>query len=659
MPAIGSPATDTDPATGLYAYIDTSIGTANDRIDALAGDIGSPATEDTPATGLYDYINTLIGGLPEGLTPQDVAAIVSTAIAGISETDPAAMAAIGSPATGDNPATGLYAYIGEIDSSLSDALSDISQLQNDIGSPATTDAEGNVVPATGLYAVIDALTLSGIDKDGVISQLQDLIGTPATTDAEGNYVNPTGLFLKVERNTLNFGVFYSSLLGTINNLEDAVDTSIATVNDRIDGLAGDIGSAATDDAPATGLYAYIDTLINGLPSSLTSAEVAAIVNNAIAGISETDPAAMAAIGSPATDADPATGLYAYIDTAIGDRISDVETDVGTIIDQIGTPAVADDPSTPDVDESQAATGFYLALEQLLNQGANTDEAIAAFDSLIGSPAVADDPTTLDVDESQDATGIYKYMEDADANAATELTTALGGIYEFIGEQGSATDTEIKAIADLLGKPAAEVTQADYDYVSALLDPQNEAYYDPTLGTDYTAEQLLYDVNSDGVIDATDQQLIFGNLNLLPGVDPNQLAGKFQATGVYDILDTLADEQTQNDLNTQIAINTAIKQQNFYDLTRLLSEPGALQNTTTVTPPQPGQIEYMYDWESIFARPKQEALYMSPFAEGTGQFGGSSAETQSATQNIAPRAAATGGLIKNDTDELLDILGLGK
>ena len=68
---------------------------------------------------------------------------------------------------------------------------------------------------------------------------------------------------------------------------------------------------------------------------------------------------------------------------------------------------------------------------------------------------------------------------------------------------------------------------------------------------------------------------------------------------------------------------------------------------------------MYDWESIFARPKQEALYMSPFAEGTGQFGGSSAETQSATQNIAPRAAATGGLIKNDTDELLDILGLGK
>ena len=659
MAAIGSPATDTDPATGLYAYIDTSIGTANDRIDALAGDIGSPATEDTPATGLYDYINTLIDGLPEGLTPQDVAAIVNNAIAGISETDPAAMAAIGSPATGDNPATGLYAYIGEIDSSLGDALNDIAQLQNDIGSPATGDD-----PATGLYAVIDALTLSGIDKDGVISQLQDLIGVPLIPDDPSTPdVNEsqaaTGLYLTVLINELNGSAYFSTLRSQLDNLDGIVDTSISTVNDRIDALAGNIGSAATEDTPATGLYDYIDTLISGLPSSLTSAEVAAIVNNAIAGISETDPAAMAAIGSPATDADPATGLYAYIDTAIGDRISDVETDVGTIIDQIGTPAVADDPSTPDVDESQAATGFYLALEQLLNQGANTDEAIAAFDSLIGSPAVADDPTTLDVDESQDATGIYKYMEDADANAATELTTALGGIYEFIGEQGSATDTEIKAIADLLGKPAAEVTQADYDYVSALLDPQNEAYYDPTLGTDYTAEQLLYDVNSDGVIDATDQQLIFGNLNLLPGVDPNQLAGKFQATGVYDILDTLADEQAQNDLNTQIALNAAIHQGNFFDLARLLSEPGALQNTTTVTPPQPGQIEYMYDWESIFARPKQEALYMSPFAEGTGQFGGSSAETQSATQNIAPRAAATGGLIKNDTDELLDILGLGK
>ena len=659
MAAIGSPATDTDPATGLYAYIDTSIGTANDRIDALAGDIGSPATEDTPATGLYDYIDTLIDGLPEGLTPQDVAAIVSTAIAGISETDPAAMAAIGSPATGDNPATGLYAYIGEIDSSLGDALNDIAQLQNDIGSPATGDD-----PATGLYAVIDALTLSGIDKDGVISQLQDLIGVPfilddpSTPDVDETQY-PTGLYQQVYFNNLNAAVYFDQLGSQLDNLDGIVNASISTVNDRIDALAGNIGAAATEDTPATGLYDYIDTLISGLPSSLTSTEVAAIVNNAIAGISETDPEAMAAIGSPATDADPATGLYAYIDTAIGDRISDVETDVGTIIDQIGTPAVADDPSTPDVDESQAATGFYLALEELLNQGANTDEAIAAFDSLIGSPAVADDPTTLDVDESQDATGIYKYMEDADANAATELTTALGGIYEFIGEQGSATDTEIKAIADLLGKPAAEVTQADYDYVSALLDPQNEAYYDPTLGIDYTAEQLLYDVNSDGVIDATDQQLIFGNLNLLPGVDPNQLTGKFQATGVYDILDTLADEQAQNDLNTQIAINTAIKQQNFYDLTRLLSEPGALQNTTTVTPPQPGQIEYMYDWESIFARPKQEALYMSPFAEGTGQFGGSSAETQSATQNIAPRAAATGGLIKNDTDELLDILGLGK
>jgi hypothetical protein len=664
MAAIGSPAT-TDaegnvvPATGLYAYVDTSIGTANERIDALAGDIGSAATDDTPATGLYAYIDTLINGLPEGLTPEDVAAIVSTAIAGIAETDPAAMAAIGSPATDTDPATGLYAYIGATNSSLAGALTDISQLQNDIGSPATTDADGNVVPATGLYAVIDALTLSGIDKDGVISQLQDLVGTPSTTDADGNYVNPTGLYLQLEILNLNFGTFYFSLDNKLNNLEDAVDTSIATANERIDALAGDIGSAATDDAPATGLYAYIDTLINGLPSSLTSAEVAAIVNNAIAGISETDPAAMAAIGSPATDDTPATGLYAYIDTAIGDRISDVETDVGTIIDQIGTPAVADDPNTPDVDESQDATGFYLALEQLLQQGADTDTAISAFDSLIGSPAVADDPNTPDVDESQDATGIYKYMEDADANAAAELTTALGGIYEFIGNQGSATSTEIKAIADLLGKPAAEVTQADYDYVTALLDPQNEAYYDPTLGTDYTADQLLYDVNSDGVIDATDQQLIFGNLNLLPGVDPNQLAGKFQATGVYDILDTLADEQTQNDLNTQIAINTALTEQRAFDLFQILSNDAGGVNTTTVAPPQPGQIEYMYDWESIFARPKQEALYMSPFAEGTGQFGGSTADTQSATQNIAPRAAATGGLIKNDTDELLNILGLGK
>ena len=46
---------------------------------------------------------------------------------------------------------------------------------------------------------------------------------------------------------------------------------------------------------------------------------------------------------------------------------------------------------------------------------------------------------------------------------------------------------------------------------------------------------------------------------------------------------------------------------------MLNAPDAKGQTVTVTPPDPTKISYMYDWNSIFANPTQESLFVNPFS----------------------------------------------
>ena len=90
------------------------------------------------------------------------------------------------------------------------------------------------------------------------------------------------------------------------------------------------------------------------------------------------------------------------------------------------------------------------------------------------------------------------------------------------------ESEIEAVAELVGKPASEVTDADVDFVADLI-AQQEALNDPETYK-FTQEQLAYDVTGDGVIDQAD-------LDLLQQAAAGQdvlfdLESKFAPTGIY-------------------------------------------------------------------------------------------------------------------------------
>ena len=84
---------------------------------------------------------------------------------------------------------------------------------------------------------------------------------------------------------------------------------------------------------------------------------------------------------------------------------------------------------------------------------------------------------------------------------TQLLEAIGETEQTLlgrlGEVEGAISSEIDAIADLLGKPAQEVTQADIDTIEAIIAQEEVA----------TQQLLQYDVNQDGVIDINDQTLL--------------------------------------------------------------------------------------------------------------------------------------------------------
>ena len=61
-------------------------------------------------------------------------------------------------------------------------------------------------------------------------------------------------------------------------------------------------------------------------------------------------------------------------------------------------------------------------------------------------------------------------------------------------------------------------------------------------------------------------------------------------------------------------------------------------TTSVTTPDPAQIDYLYDFSSIFATPEQQGFYTAPYA------------------NARPAMAASAGGVVNSNAALLRLLG---
>ena len=223
--------------------------------------------------------------------------------------------------------------------------------------------------------------------------------------------------------------------------------------------------------------------------------------------------------------------------------------------------------------------------------------------------------------------------------------------------------DIQAVADLIGKPARDVTQTDVDFVIDLIAQEN-----------VSAELMMqYDVTGDGIVDLADQNML---TDALQGGDVTLADTSMftPATGLYQQLDQNAqvqqdmlqqqeldqqqqqelDQQQQMDMLTQLNTQTTTNQQqtNVNALMNQLRQAGdAGGQQVTTTSPEDMNIDYLYDFSSIFANPSQESLFASPY-------GGTLAQPANSPRGPLPRASgfAEGGQVEDENDTLLRLLG---
>jgi len=272
--------------------------------------------------------------------------------------------------------------------------------------------------------------------------------------------------------------------------------------------------------------------------------------------------------------------------------------------------------------------------------------------------VTDLGTTLNarIDELEAESGD---RDAAIAQAVSELAqqqdTDVEALTKLLEEQKSQT----AAVAEILGKPEREVTQEDIDNVADLIASQdvlqNPEGYVPT------SEDMLYDVNNDGVIDAIDQVLLedsFGGQDVEFAAD-SQFG---DATGLYLQIaqqnEALAEQEAQRQADLAAQQQQQQEQQQAYSDANYLAEVqaqreqldqlgeqaiGAVQQQVSVGAQKPSpltQIDYLFDvyGDEIFATPQQKELFASPYGR------------RQPTQR-----AAQGGIIQTN-DELLRLLG---
>jgi hypothetical protein len=244
------------------------------------------------------------------------------------------------------------------------------------------------------------------------------------------------------------------------------------------------------------------------------------------------------------------------------------------------------------------------------------------------------------------------LSSADVATGTDITEATKGL---------ATSDDIQMLADLIGKPVNLLTQEDYTlaegYLQAIEDEQAVA----------DAEALRYDVTGDGQLTQQDLDLLGGALDT---GDYSQFAGTAQfrdvATGMLgreDQLeaelaardaqieaDKIAQTQRDQDLRTQIQTDfetSRIEREAQEEQDKLFEAMQAPGRKVTTRTPDPVQIDEIYDFESIFRGGQQDAFYGS-----ASMYGDNFLE-----DIINPQQRrAKGGIIKDQTDEILRIMG---
>jgi hypothetical protein len=396
-------------------------------------------------------------------------------------------------------------------------------------------------------------------------------------------------------------------------------------------------------------------------------------------------------------------------------------------DILGTPGVADDPSTA-ADETQDATGLFATIAAYEAGGLSRDEALqkAIEDvsgalgttktdllasigetetSLLGAigetetsllGAIGETETRLTTEIGDSKTELLTLIGENEAAGMTrdeatqaaigelaaafdvgrtELLTAIGeteaSLAGQLGDVAANLGADIQTVADLVGKPAREVTQADIDFVIDLIAQEN-----------VSAELIAqYDVTGDGIVDINDQTMLE---TALQGGDVTLAATSMfdPATGLYlqqeQDTQALLDEQARiaeelriqqeldtqtvldqnTELNTQLntQINTNAQQKSLRDFLEA-KQSGAFDGGgyTATTPDPIGEIT-PYDWQTIFRDQEQAGRYASPIRHGPTRANPTNPANLSTRPLPSAAGFAAGGQVEDINAMLLKLLG---
>jgi predicted nucleic acid-binding Zn-ribbon protein len=571
----------------------------------------------------------------------------------------------------------LLQQIGETEQSLLDQLAEVQTgLEGQLGDVETRVLDrvqeledSGIARDTALQTALDELaTELGVTEESLLDQIgeteQSLLDQLAEiqTGLEGQLgdvetrvldrvqeledsgiARDTALQTALDELATELGVTEESLLDQIGETEQSLLDQLAEVQTGLEGQLGDVETRVLDrvqELEDSGIAR--DTALQTALDELAT-ELGVTEESLLDQIGETEQSLL--------------DQLAEIQTGLEGQLGDVETRVLDRVQELEDSGIARDTALQTALD-ELATELGVTEESLLDQIGETEQSlldqIGGLETTIGN---VEETLLSKVQELEDS-GIAR--DEALQTALSELATELGvtetTLLAQMGETAQSLQDQLTGVAEtnqadldfiasLIGKPARDVTQVDIDFVADLIAQQEVI-------TDLTRAQRQYDVTGDGIINQDDFALLE---QALAGTDVTFAPGSMfgPATGLYaqnqaNLDAQLAAEaetqalidqqtQTQTQLATQLQTQLQTQAETQAETARrkafgdYVSQQADLYGQRVdVDTPDPMRINYIYDWQSVFATPSQASLFPSPYAEG--------------------------GQVEDTTDKLLRIIG---
>jgi hypothetical protein len=578
----------------------------SDMIDAM-GDLGlEVAAIDRAVTGIKEAVDAL----PVGASPEDVSAAINEAISGLENLSAETVnTAITTALEGmNNLSTGDVQ--GIVDAATGTLGEQITALETDL----TTLIEQN---DGDVDAALQQLAANlGTTEESLLAEIGSTREELATQFSEGLSALETDLTTLIEQNDGDVDAALQQLAANLGTTEESLLAEIGSTREELTTQFSEGLSA---------LETNLTTLIEQ-----NDGDVDAALQQLAANLGTTEESLLAEIGSTREE--------------LAASIGAVGSDVSELSDVVGAPAVADDPNTA-ANEATDPTGLFATMQMYEDAGLSRDEALNA--------AIGDVSTALGIARSD----LLAAVEETESTLSGQISDVESTLGSQISDVEASLGADIQTVADFVGKPARNVTQEDIDFVIDLIAQGN-------ISQELTSQ---YDVTGDGLIDINDQSTLESYLQGDPDValDPNSMFNP--ATGLYlqQEQDTQATQDLNTELNTQTNANIDTQTQNILaqmqrgqreanikDMYGRIENSGdAYGQRVDVKTPEKMNINYLYDFNSIFANPSQEGLFASPYGgstRGRGQPG-------NGAPSLTPQFSA-GGQVEDETDMLLRLLG---